>query len=1058
MKTYQCAEIMTQKRGLLKASLLYCFSLTTYLCLSSLTLAATPLTPVTKNNITKITVRSTGVAMQDTTVIIKGRIISEDKEAIYGATVQSKFKRNIGTSTDEDGRFTLRVPRNSILLIRSLNYDEQEVRITGNTSSLIVTLRKGQNELEQVVVVGYGTTSIRKNSTAVATFKPEAVQNLPFSDMGSALQGRIPGVIVQQGSAEPGQNGASISIRGNGDPLYVIDGFISTSTQYFNLNKADIKSITILKDAASTAVYGMNAANGVIVITTNQGNIGKLNVTYQGNFAYNTPSYQTKRMNAYEYSVALNNLYQALGQGLNAFKTPAELEDIKNNVDSYTNWEDLLTKKYTPQKEHILSLSGGNETLRFFGSLNALNQSGIYKSNTLNYDRYTWRSNVSSTFNKIGLKIDFNVNGFIRDESYPPASAYTIYSRLRDRNPFEKPFTAAGQISNQFDNPALQLLSPGYIKLKTLYNQLSGGATWDLPWVKGLTLGFNGNYNIESQDRVDWVETATYYDEDGNATKEDPTNISIGRSSYMNQNYDLNFRADYKHTFSGKHNLEATFVQNIRQYYTNSLTAGSRGFYTTAIKQIQKGDADLITASNGEGKQAWMGYVGRLHYDFNQKYIIEFAGRYDGSDNFPKNKRWGFFPSVSGGWAVSEESFFNKIKDAGIISYAKLRGSYGEIGLNDVDHWKYEYLPTYNYNTNGYVVDGKLVNTVTPGPIPSVNMTWYTRTKYDLGLDFTLFNNKIDGAIDWFFEKTKGFLAAENTYRYTDPIGYTLPLAVSNAEDRREGLDGYLKYKTKIGKVDFNVGANFTYYRAFAFKTNEDSVTLSNPRLRQQGNYYGYLGTGYVGAQFYGSAQDILNNPKRETSRDLMPGDLWYRDVNGDGKIDGQDQVRFGRNSSPRFVYGVDLGARYGGWNVMLNIQGTGMRQTYFSNVSMGSEGERRLDFQFQNDNWSPSNTNASMPRPGNASLNNNNNYASSDFWARDSYYVRLKSVTLSYDFKHSLLRRQQWLNNLTLFASGINLFAMGPSVKYGDPEANNFDGYAYPMMRTYSFGFQLGF
>ena len=647
-----------------------------------------------------------GKAQKAEPVLIEGTVRNKKGERLTGVTILSKEDSKIGTKTDDEGHFSIRVADHSTLIVRHVNYRNLEIPVQGTQKNLEIVLDDNDIALDQVVVVGFGTTSVKKNSTAIASFDAKTIENLPFGDMGSALQGRIPGVIVQQGSAEPGQNGASISIRGNGTPLYVIDGFISTQQQFFSLNKADIKSMTILKDAASTAVYGMNAGNGVVLITTKQGDSGKLNVNYQANFGFNTPSYQTKRMDAYQYATAINNLNQALGMGINSFKTPEEMEDIKNNLGNYTNWEKELTRRFVPQQDHTLSLNGGSEKLRFFGSLNAFSQEGIYKAKSLNYHRYTYRSNVSSNFDKIGLKLDFNVNGYIRNEDYPPASAYTIYSRLRDRNPFEKPFTSSGQISNQFDNPALALLSPGYIKLKTVYNQLSGALNWNVPWVEGLSLGFNGNFNIESQDRVDWVETATYYDEQGNATKEDPTNISVGRSFYMTQNFDVNFRADYRRTFGDGHNVEATLVQNMRQYNSNALNAGSRGFYTTAIKQIQKGDAELITASNTEGKQAWMGYVGKFHYDYKQRYIFDFAGRYDGSDNFISTKRWGFFPSFSAGWALSEENFFKDIKAKNVLTYLKLRGSYGQIGLNDADHWAYAYLATYNYNTNGYVVDG----------------------------------------------------------------------------------------------------------------------------------------------------------------------------------------------------------------------------------------------------------------------------------------------------------------------------------------------------------------
>lgn len=987
---------------------------------------------------------------------INGTVKSDDKKPLQGVTVTA-IGQNRTTVTDANGNFKIEVTNPAGTKLRFTFVGFKTAEVMANNPSFNITLTEEGNTLDNVVVVGFGTTNVRKNSTSVSTLNPATIKQLPIGDMGSALQGRVPGLIVQQGSAEPGQNGASISIRGNGEPLYVIDGFISNRQRFLTLNKEDIKSLTTLNDAASTAVYGMNAGNGVIVVTTKQGEAGQMQFNYQSNFGFNMPSYTPTRMNAYEFATAINKLNQALGQGVNAFKTPTEMADIQNNLSSYTNWEKELLRNYAPQNEHTLSVNGGSEKLRFFGSLSSLGQKGIYKFNSLDYNRYNYRSNVSTNFDKIGLTFDFMLNGSLQDEKYPPAGAGTIFSRLKDRTPFEKPFTSAGLVSNQFDNPALQLQSPGYIKLRTVYNQLSGMLKWNVPGVKGLTLGFNGNYNIASQDRVDWIETATYYDDQGNATKELPANIGVSRSSYMTSQYDVNARADYKTSIAGTHNIEATVVQTMQHYYSNTLAGSSRGFTTTEIKQIQKGDAALITASNTEGEQAWMGYVGRFHYDFKNRYILEFAGRYDGSDNFPDGKRWGFFPSVSGGWAISEEKFFEGIKDKNVLNYLKIRGSYGQIGVNNIDHWAYSYLPTYAYNTNAYVVNGQLVNTVTPGPTPSVNITWFDRTKYDLGLDFFLFKNKLEGKVDYFFEKTKGFLAADAS-RYVDPIGYSLPLIVSRAEERIEGLDGSLDYKTKFGQVNFNAGFNFTYYRSLAFRTNEDSVTLANPRLRAQGNEKYYVATGYIGAKVYTNPQDILNNPKRITSRDLRPGDLQYQDVNNDGKIDGQDQARFGHNTSPTFVFGINLGASYKGASIAATLQGTGSRQTYMSNVAMGSEGERRLDFAYQLDTWTPENQGATFPRAGNASLNDNNNYASSDFWVRNSTYVRLKSLTLSYDFKYAILNKQNWLRNLTVYASGINLFAVGPSVKYGDPEANSFDGYAYPMMRTYSFGFQLGF
>lgn len=599
--------------------------------------------------------------VQQQNVVVKGIVYDSHGEVIVGATVVQKGTSN-GTATDLNGNFTLNVPPNSVIEVSYIGYVTTTVTISKETHELNITLKEDAELLDEVIVVGYGTTSVRKNTASLSTVDNEKIKEVPFSDMGSTLQGRVAGVIVQQGSAEPGQNGASISIRGNGAPLYVIDGFVVPAARFMQLNKNDIESMTVLKDAASTAVYGMNAGNGVIVVKTKQGSVGKLSVDYQANFAYNSPSYPADRMNAYEYATAINKLNQSLGNGINSFKTPEEMAEIAANLDSYTNWEKEMLKKSASQSEHTVSLSGGNEKMKFFSSLNYLTQDGITKGNSLRYDRYNYRTNVSSHFDEVGLTIGMGVNGTLTDEKYPNESAYTIYSRLKDRNPFEKPYNEDGTISNQFDNPALILDSPGYAKLKTVYNQLSLNLNWDLPWVKGLSIGMDGNYNITSQDREDWNEKAPYYDEDGNATYQDPSEISLTRSSYQYHRYDLNFRIDYKNTFADKHNVLATFVHNRQYYHGTSLSAYANTFYTSVIHQLQKGDAASVTASNGESEQASMGFVGRFRYDYANRYMIEFAGRYDGSDCFLKITVLDFFLPFQVVGLFQKRIFLNQLK------------------------------------------------------------------------------------------------------------------------------------------------------------------------------------------------------------------------------------------------------------------------------------------------------------------------------------------------------------------------------------------------------------
>ncbi len=988
-------------------------------------------------------------------VQVSGQVLDSKGEPIIGANVRVKNSKEVAV-TNIDGDFKIKANEGATLEISYIGYVTATVKAVRG-ERIKVILDEDNKMLDEVIVVGYSTTTPRLSSTAVTKIDNEKSIKVPFSDMASTLQGRVPGVIVVQGSAEPGQNGASISIRGNGAPLYVIDGFVSTAAQFNRLNKNDIESMTVLKDAASTAVYGMNAGNGVIVVTTKQGTVGKLNVDYQSNFAWNQESYTPERMNALEYATAVNKLWAATGNGLYAFKNQEELADIEAHLGDYTNWENALLRKSAPQSEHTLSLSGGNEKVRLFSSLNYMNQRSIFKADRTNMQRYNYRINGTGTFENIGLEVRTGANGQLFDENYPIESAWTIFSRLKDRTPFEYPYNEDGTISNQFDNPALVLDSPGEIKLRTVYNQVHAGLTWRLPWVKGLSVGFDGNYNHTSQDRKDWLEKATYYDAEGNANPQAPTDISISRSAYSQHRYDYNLRVDYNNKF-GLNTVGATFVFNRQYYHGYNLSTGSNTFYTSAIQLVQKGDAASIWGTSGESEQASEGYVGRLSYNYDEKYIAEFAGRYDGSDCFPKGDRYGFFPSFALAWVPTREGFARPLVDLGIVDFLKVRGSYGEVGINGANHDAYAYLTTFNYNNNAYVFNGQLVNSLTPGATPSINMSWYKRRKKDIGVDFASLHSRLSGSVDYFYESTKGYLVSP-AYDFTDPIGYSLPQIVSDAEDRQQGVDASLKYNDNFGHgFVFSAGLNFTWYQSYSFKTNETKEALSNPWTRTQGTFRDFLTTGYIGTQIYTDAEQILNNPRRETSKDLRPGDLWYQDLNGDGKIDGQDQRRYGNSSSPRFIYGFDFNMAWKGFGLYANFQGIGKAQRVMGSYTTAQEGERRLDFRYQLDTWSPENTGARFPRATNNSVNNGNNFAGSDWWAQDIQYFRLKSVTLSYNFKEYVLRRCNWITNATLFVSGVNLFAIGPSVKYSDPEAGSFDGYNYPMTRTYSVGFQLGF
>ena len=532
---------------------------------------------------------------------------------------------------------------------------------------------------------------------------------------------------------------------------------------------------------------------------------------------------------------------------------------------------------------------------------------------------------------------------------------------------------------------------------------------------------------------------------------------TLNEEGYWGESYNFEVSAAYVKTFAEKHTIDAKFVYNVAENTGWNFNAYRGEYLSTVVDQLFAGAADTQQNGGNSDEGGRMGLVGRLKYDFMNRYIVEGSFRYDGSDNFTPGHRWGFFPSGAVAWAISEEPFF-KEWDQHIFDLLKLRASYGQTGTeNGVN--RFGYLSTYSLDEKKIVIGGKLQSGFSEGALVSPELlSWYQVNSFNLGLDMAFFNNRLKGTFDYFYYVTKGGLMSPGD-RYTTPLGKPLPQIKSNSEQRREGVELTMRWSdTTPRKFTYEVGFNMTYFNSlWKVKADEALSDLMNPYKRQthQTDYYGL---GYIDTGLYQNKEDILNSPRRLGSTQTKLGDIGYTDVNGDGKIDGEDQVRIGKPTMPHFTYAFDFSLGYEGFTLSGLLYGTGERYMTFGNRYQSGEG-KYLYYENQLNYWRPDNTGADFPRISISSgVNGNNNKAGSTFWMRNASYLRLKDLQLSYDFKYKYLKKCDWLQTCRVNLSGSNLFTISGVSKFFDPETSSTSGDGYPVQRVYSIGVTIGF
>ena len=996
---------------------------------------------------------------------VKGTIVDQTGEPVIGANIVEKGTTN-GTISDGNGQFTLNLQqKNPVLVVSYIGFSTKEVPV-GNASSLNIKLSEDTESLDEVVVVGYGVQKRASVTGSVASIQSKDIATVKTPNVSNALAGKLPGLRAVQRSGAPGDDNASIDIRGFGSALVIVDG---VERDFRQLDANDIESISILKDA-SAAVYGFKGANGVILVTTKKGETGKPKITYNGYVGLQNITRYPEYYNGYEYATLYNEAQQNIG--VTAPYSADDLERFKRG-EGTTDWYNEVIRKSAPSTYHNLSVSGGAEKVKYFFSLGFTDQEGIYRSGAFNYQKYNVRSNISAEIVK-GFTVDLQLSGRL-DTRNKPYEAEPLSRSIQMAKPVFPIY--ANNNESYWSNPGdkgnpvhlADIDNVGYDRRDQ--REFNGSITlnWQVPWVKGLAAKALLSYDYNNKYSRKWYKE--YYEYQYNAAKEsyDVTGShTISELTTQSDNYfkpNGQVSLNYKNTF-GKHDVGALVLWEFYNDRTDWVKA-YRQFTVGAIDQMGAGDKTNISNDGNAKVSAHTGLVGRVNYAYASKYLAEVSFRYDGSYKFNPDKRWGFFPAVSLGWRVSEEGFFKEALP--MFDNFKLRGSYGKVG-DEGDFAAYQYLTGYTYPSGNYVLgSGGLSNGAKDKGMPNLNLTWYESTTANVGFEASALSGLISAEFDYFIRKRDGLLATRLLTLPTT-FGQSLPQENLNS-DKTQGFEIVLGHHNKIGNVTYDVKANFSTTRNYNrhIERAASSNMYDNWRNNSNDRYKDISWGKQVIGQFQ-SYEEILNAPIQDNNgnKSLMPGDLRFEDWNNDGIIDGKDDQPIGHGNTPRMYYGLNLNAEYKGFDITLFFQGAAGHEVFtggdfmspFIQQGLGNgttlwlDHWRREDPSDMNSAWIP----GEMPalRPTGFSANETNN----TWTMQKASYLRLKTVEIGYTFPKRWMSRAG-IENLRVYVNGFNTLTFTGResfMKYMDPENSAGDFRYYPQMKTFNFGVNLTF
>lgn len=1028
-------------------------------------------------------------AAQAQGIMVKGKVVDQHNEPVIGATV-GVDKGKAKTVTDIDGNFTLQVPANAQIVVNYIGM-KPATQSVGGRRELNFVLQDDVNQLQDVVVVGYGTQKRGSITGSVAAVKGDEMVRTKNENPQNMLTGRVAGVRVWQKSSEPGSYNNNFDVRGMGTPLVIIDGVPRDMSDFQRMNADDIQDISVLKDA-SASIYGLRSANGVVLVTTKKGQAGQTKFSYNGSYTIQSPKSMPKLLDAYKTMTLYNERNLNNVNGGSKIYTDEMFDEFRNGTRRETDWNNLIFAKTSPQTNHNITVSGGNDKTQYFVSFGAFYQEGFFKSGDLNYHKYNITSNLTTEVYR-GLKLSLNINAMTDKQNNPYCTSTDIIRNYwRQGVLFPAYADEAGTMLNYDgldlkENTVAKMTADisGYRRYKQSQVLTSGIFEYDFGTLTNVLKGlkakvmFSYDYHLNNNTiyRKQYYQYA--YDPATQTYKQKlyassaPSNLR--REHYDTQQFLSQYTLSYNRDF-GPHSVAAVVGMETQRrtgdnFYAMRNLAFSSPYLFNGVEEGQVANS----ATGGIYSANYNAFIGRLNYSFAQRYLVEGQFRYDGSSKFAKGHRWGFFPSVSLGWVVSEEPWFKNIEFLKGVDQLKLRASYGEMGDDSGANYDwvagYTYPSTsgnsekgyYNQYAPGFIFGSQFVYAATPMAIPNELISWYKAKTFNVGVDFDT-NNKLFGfSLDYFSRKMTG-LYEYRTSVFPTVIGAKPPRENANSS-RNFGMELELRHHNRIGRnFVYNVKGIVTITRQkylTAIQNGPYANAYDQWRNDHLNNRYQGVQFGYEGNGRYQNWDEIWNETLYH-EKDLLPGDYKYLDWNGDGEINSQDEHPYAFDQTPWMNYSLSIDCAYKGFDFSMLWQGSALGSMSYEEPLYsiwGQNGGGALEQYW--DRWHPADENADPYDPNTKWVKGYYAYtghypsANSTFNRVSTAYLRLKQIELGY----TLPKWKAFPSlNLRVYANAYNLLTI-TGVKFVDPEHPSDDlGRLYPLNRTYTFGVQVSF
>lgn len=997
------------------------------------------------------------------TLSIQGKVVdSKTNEFLIGVSILEVGTTN-GTITDLEGNYSLKISPKGKIRVSFVGYISQEI-IVNDKNTLNISLKEDIGLLNEVVVVGYGSQKKATLSGSVTSVSGSKLSQSPVTNISQSLAGRLPGVIAIANTAEPGYDGATIRIRGvntfgDSNPLVVVDGVPGRSLDRIDPNT--IETMSVLKDA-SAAIYGAQAANGVILITTKKGKTGAPSVNLSFNYGISRPTILPNMTDAAEYATLMNEIDTYAGSTPRYTKEDIEL--YHNGSDPWghpnTDWFKETLKPWSPQTNANVTIEGGTERVKYFVSASTKYQDAFYRNSGSNYHQYDLKANLNINISK-HIDIYTYLTSRMEDRKYPTRSSENIFRMVMRSKPNMPAFWPNGTPGPDIefgDNPVVISTSDtGYDRDKQYTYNGDFGINFKIPGVEGLSVKATASLDKGNNFRKIWQTPWYLYSWDGSSYDEDGTPILVsGKKGFTDSRLTESMKdklgimlstiVNYTRTFKGGHDLNLLAgVERVKED-GDSFEAYRRYFLSSAIDQLFAGGEDEINNTGTAYKQARLNYFGRINYAYQSRYLAEFIWRYQGSYIFDTKHKWGFFPGVSIGYVISEENFWKK--HVPVINFAKIRASWGQTG-NDLIN-PYQYLTSYTFTNITYLTsNGTNYNqAIQEGVAPNSNVSWETATQKNIGLDVQLFNGDIALTFDYFHNRRSNILWKRNA-SVPATAGLTLP-DENLGKVVNQGIDFNIDYHKTFSKWNIGINFNGVYAKNKILFWDEASGApdwqKSTGRPINSELYYNAIG-------IFKDQAAVDAYPHWSGAR---PGDIIFEDYNNDKIIDGNDRVRNEKNRIPRFTYGfgIDLG-----WNNFdLSMLFQGATGGIFYEATESGDFANFLK-RFYDKRWNEGNQDATYPR----TYNRSNEYwvnQKNTFWLHKTDYLRLKNIELGYTIPN-IITKHIGFNKVRIHVNAYNLLTICPDMKDYDPESptnGTGAGYYYPLNKVINFGINVNF